>query len=586
LANELAYWCRSRRKSVFANPTGSQLIKRIVSVLSVACLAYGGGLSAKAKQRPVQADEGSVAIGGNVSGSTITIGIPPEQLEALIRDRTNLLEKYSASLTRELDLNQRQVRAALDILGQTNVQPEQLAAKLVEIAQRFKSLQVALTASAGEDRKVVNLKAEAQVAIEAGDLATADHRLSMVEALQASSLYLQSLSAAEVSERRGKVAMTRLKYMDAAQHFGRAASFVQGHDKRIDYMEQEARALYEQGFEYGDNAALRTAIERHREILKLRPTQYPRRWAVHHNRLGLALALLGQREGSPERLYEAISAFQSATVVWSKQVVPLGWATVQNNIGIVLLQLARWEHRTERFEQSIVAFQQALLEQSQERAPLDRARTLNNLGNALRDLGARESGTARLEQAVEVYQQALMVRTRSRVPVEWARTQDNLGSALSTLGERETGTARLEQAIEAFQYALLERTRERLPIAWAETQNNLGLTLLRLGKREGKTTRLKEAVEAFQLSLLERTRSRVPFEWAETQSNLGTTLEALGLAQNDLRQLKASLAAYQEATLEWSRDRAPQRWAEMQNKIDAVLGRLKDRESELAVAPK
>src|SRR4051812_36559030 len=74
-----------------------------------------------------QAQSGSVAISGNVRDSTISIGVPADQLEALVRGRTQLLEKYSASLERELDLNQRQVRAALDILGEKDIPPEQLA---------------------------------------------------------------------------------------------------------------------------------------------------------------------------------------------------------------------------------------------------------------------------------------------------------------------------------------------------------------------------------------------------------------------------------------------------------------------------
>jgi hypothetical protein len=74
----------------------------------------------------VKADTGAVAIGGNVSGSTINIGIPPEQLAALVRQSADLSEaqkKIIANLEGQLDINQRQIHAALDILGENASKP-------------------------------------------------------------------------------------------------------------------------------------------------------------------------------------------------------------------------------------------------------------------------------------------------------------------------------------------------------------------------------------------------------------------------------------------------------------------------------
>jgi len=93
----------------------------------------------------VRADTGGVAIGRDVNQATINIGIPPEQLAALVRVTVDLSEthkKLIAKLEGDLDLNQRQIRAALDILGENNILPESLAAKLVEVAERFKDLRL------------------------------------------------------------------------------------------------------------------------------------------------------------------------------------------------------------------------------------------------------------------------------------------------------------------------------------------------------------------------------------------------------------------------------------------------------------
>jgi hypothetical protein len=50
-----------------------------------------------------------------------------------------------------------------------------LAAKLVEVAESFKALKATASAQPGDDPKIAALKADAQKAIEAGELAKADN---------------------------------------------------------------------------------------------------------------------------------------------------------------------------------------------------------------------------------------------------------------------------------------------------------------------------------------------------------------------------------------------------------------------------
>ena len=199
--------------------------------------------AARAEERPpVHAEQGSVAIGGNVSNSTI--GVPYEKLEEAVRSRTKDLEDLSeleketnALLKEKLDLNQRQVKSALEIVGEANVPPERLAAKLVEIAEKFKDLQTAAAAQPGDDAKITALKAEAQKAIQDGELGKADEVLAAIEKIQTEALDRLALNAAQTTAQRGDLAMTRLRYLDAAQRFAEAAAKVpQGHeDERWKY---------------------------------------------------------------------------------------------------------------------------------------------------------------------------------------------------------------------------------------------------------------------------------------------------------------------------------------------------------------
>src|ERR1700688_4700796 len=358
------------------------LFLAIWTLLSAASIA-----SAQLLGNRAEATSCASAIGGNVTASTISVvcGIPPEVLDALVRSKDELVQAHRetiALLRQNLDLNERQVRAALNAAGEVNVAPEQLAAKLLEIAERFKTLRSAAAAQPDDTPKITALKAETKNAIDQGDLAQADRLLADIEKLQDRELDRLAVSRAETSAQRGDVALTRLLYGEAAGHFARAAARVpaEREDLRLQYLDKEADSLWRQGTEVGDNAAASASIEKSRHILTLR----------------------------------------------SRERVPLDWAMTQNDLGTALSTLGERETGTARLDEAVVAFREALKERTRERVPLEWAATQNNLGTALSSLGARESGTARLDEAVVAFREALKEYTRERVPLQWAAIQNNL----------------------------------------------------------------------------------------------------------------------------------------------------------------
>ncbi|SHN86911.1 tetratricopeptide repeat protein [Bradyrhizobium erythrophlei] len=391
--------------------------------------------------------EGGVAIGGNVSNSTINIGIPPEQLEALVRQAHDLSEankKIVAELQGKLDVGERQVRAALEIVGEVNVPTELLSAKLVEIAERFKALRKAASDDLGDNPSIVALKSDARKAIDAGDLARADLLLANVETEQRRALDRFAANVARTSGERGDIAMTRLRYKEAAKHFADVAAVfppsIIEQDGRLHYLNKEADALLRLSWGYDDqplhfrlsygddDKPLRLAIERYRRIIDLTPR---------------------------ERL-------------------PLDWANAQNNLGTALRRLGS-------LEEAVAAHRAALTEMTRERVPLDWAATQNSLGSALRLLGDEENSTARLEEAVAAHRAALTEMTRERMPFDWAATQHLLGDALLSLGDQESGTARLQEAIVAYRAALTERPLVLLgAVDRALARGSLGIAFTRL----------------------------------------------------------------------------------------------------------
>src|SRR3954465_2583764 len=365
-------------------------MSRRLLCLTTLVLLWGAPV-ANAQERSTQAECGSVAVGGAAGGSHVRVtnavcGIPPEQLEGLIREKTLDLQDLSATqrqlisnLQKDLDLNQRQVRAAFDILGEKDIPAERLAAKLVEIAERFKELRVTAAVQPGDDSKVAVLKTEAQNAIHAGDLARADEMLADVERIQTAALNRLALNAAETSAQRGRIALTRPRYLEAARHFGTAASRLPSgpKDKRLAYLSQEAGALYRQGLEFGDNRAASMAIERYRQMLVLRPRErVPLDWAATQMDLGIALTALGTRESGTEKLEQAIEAFRLALLELTRERAPLDWARTQSNLGAVLWNVGIREDSAEKLEEAIEAFRSALLEFPRERTPLNWAMIL------------------------------------------------------------------------------------------------------------------------------------------------------------------------------------------------------------------
>src|SRR5712671_3853769 len=160
-------------------------------------VAFGAWLSAatpfaQAQQVEINAATGAVAIGGNVSHSTINMtGLSWAQVDELVRQRTRPLEELKdqqretiALLKDRLDLDVRHLRRALEIVGEADVPPERLPDKLVEIAERYKALLAGSTVQPGDSANVAALKAGAQKAIDAGDLDQADALLANVEADQ------------------------------------------------------------------------------------------------------------------------------------------------------------------------------------------------------------------------------------------------------------------------------------------------------------------------------------------------------------------------------------------------------------------
>jgi len=180
------------------------------------------------------------------------------------------------------------------------------------------------------------LAGQAKAAIETGDYGRAEGLLDQAEARELADLgkmqaavERRRLSAAAVRAEQAELLLIRLRYREAAERFA-AAELVPDSkpEQRLAYRERHADALYRQGDEQGDNAALRQAIRAYRDLLGAYPrARMPLEWAMTQNNLGLALHEQGLRTGGAagrRLLAEAVAAFRGALAVFrTAQARPL-----------------------------------------------------------------------------------------------------------------------------------------------------------------------------------------------------------------------------------------------------------------------
>jgi len=238
-----------------------------VSALALPALAQAQRVEAYGDQSPAITAGGSVAV---------TYGYTFEQVQELIKaERAGDADRI-VDLSNKLGVTQGAAITMLRIIGQQDVPVEKLPRKLAEVAEQYKQAMDRLAALDPQDPITHDLLERAEAAIKAGRLDEADQLASQAEqaeiaaAREAQQLAQQAQAAADqrllraAADRgvRGDIAMTKLRYLEAAQHFQEAADLVPaGHPEETgEFLLAEGLALLDQGDERGDNASLMRAV--------------------------------------------------------------------------------------------------------------------------------------------------------------------------------------------------------------------------------------------------------------------------------------------------------------------------------------
>ena len=287
------------------------VVARFVALVLSAGVA--GGLSGNAvafNDTTVAAQTGGFAAGRDMTGNTFNFGPTPEQVreltEAAVRGATGPLATMMRGLSRQLDVTEDATRTLLRIVGEEDVPLERLSETLNRVAGDYKRLQAQAGVLNPDNPVARGLVERAKTAITAGRLPEARQLLAQARQAQVAAgqearrLRVQAqvaedaqlLGAAESAATEGGVAMTERQYDQAAELFRQAAELVPaGHaDVVTRYVERQAGALYRQGEERGDNAALVDLISiRRKLVLEQKRELAPLDWAEAQMNLGTAL---------------------------------------------------------------------------------------------------------------------------------------------------------------------------------------------------------------------------------------------------------------------------------------------------------
>src|SRR5580704_1968923 len=307
----------------------------IILPLLLMVLIGTSSLSAQPRAE-TRGDQSPALIAGR--DAIVTYGLTPDQVQELTKaaaaGAVGPLAKEIVDLGKSLGVTQGATLTMLRILGQGDVPLERLPQKLAEVANQYKKFEAQLAALNPQNPMARDLVEQAQAEIKAGNadslikahqllgrakqaqIAAAQQALQLLQQAQAAHDE-QLIQAAASSAAEGDLARTELHYLQAAELFKEAANLVPAvsayDDKRTGYLQREADALYQQGDEFGDNSALRPAIERYERLLELQPrARVPLQWAATQMNLGNALLRLGERESETARLEEALAAYRAA----------------------------------------------------------------------------------------------------------------------------------------------------------------------------------------------------------------------------------------------------------------------------------
>lgn len=288
----------------------------------------------------------------------------------------------------------------------------------------------------------------------------------------------------------------------------------------------------------------------------------------------------------------AVTGYEVAANVFTKQDFPEQWGTIQNALR-ELFQIQLWEAVSinrenyknvyplleanqdkldERFATVLRLKMEAMLSQLSPEEAKGCAAILAGFSYLI--LGFPQGNEANnLEIALTGYEIASQILNEETFPEQSIVCQVGLGCVYHRRIKGEQAE-NLEKSLSYLHNALQICNREHFPQMWAEIHNNLLITYgYRIRGDQAENAKL--AIESGEAAMEVYTRNQYPERWGAIQNNLGLIYKDM-VTGDQVQNLEKAIACFQNALLVRQREEFPELWAQTQLNIgSAYRQRLK-----------
>lgn len=493
-----------------------------------------------------------VAIGGNVSGSTINVGLSQKGAEALVQAATSKWKNLTSEqrgqlrqLERELGVTEGALRTFFSILGENNVAADMLPERLGQIAAQHLALKTQLAVGAGEAPQLVQLKKAARSALDAGRFDQADAALREIEALQETALDGQLRERIQTAEQRATLAKSRLRFNEAAEQYAVAERYAADDEARFGYQRERARALLEQADEFDDAAAQQKAVGLLRSGLAWRnKAADPEGWSRARRDLGYALIYRGVEKTTVAEADEAVELFDQASGVQNLITNVVYLSELKHTYGQILCNIGGYRNDTKLLNKGYTVFKDAIIFLKKNGDQVGAAITEMSLSNCI---ASDKTPTYDFKTMINMRQflySATKQFDKEKLPFDWSQSIINFASMDITIARQEKLPDYYFESAMFFLKSLDVLSAQSSPRLWEEGQFGLGDALYGLNEQSLNVDRLElafEDLDAFVASLAARPiaeRSYLELLRFQTKLDLGYALEDPATVRSALESLK------------------------------------------------
>lgn len=286
-------------------------------------------------------------------------------------------------------------------------------------------------------------------------------------------------------------------------------------------LQMRAESAYELGHK-GLEDTLERSVRDWAAVVRRYPTGSAE-WGLAQDRLGNALAKLGERKMEERALRDAIAAFEAALSVHDRNETPFKWAATRSSQGsafLALLQVTGTRADDDCVESARLAFSETLEVYRFDATPAEWTIAKRSIGHVLRLCGQSDDG-GYLEESIEAYAEVMQAELSIPGSAERALTACHRAVALIDLGLRRRDRDMLAQAIEILGEAVEAVTHESDGLRRAVLEYHHGIALLALGQL-GDLASLRESMTVLRNALaIQLSAPPGPVvDWATTYAGL------------------------------------------------------------------